>query len=190
MLAPHGMVFWQVRVSQHNWILNMPFSSFGRLRTDGTSNAPKGKLPYIPFYAVLFWYGRDEEFVSTYSGTLNREYYRKYADAYAPRATYYKTDGTVSDLKANPIIACTGSGVNWTSNTGYCVAPTIDMANTATTLFLTYTHDPSIMVRSQKYNALGSVTGDTLSSTEFYYPQTGPETHAHNMVNKMQTETI
>ena len=162
----------------------MPFSSFGRLRTDGTSNAPKGKLPYVPFYAVLFWYGRDEEFVETYSGTLNREYYRKYADLYFPRASYYNPDGTFSSLQSNPIIACTGSDAKWNSNTGICIAPVTSMSNTATSLYGTFAHNPSTMVRSQIYNALGSTATDVgLSSTEFYYEQTGDNIHAHDVPN-------
>ena len=160
----------------------MPVSGISRLRTDGQINAPKGKFPYVPFYSVLFWYGKDADFAGTYSGTLNLDYYRQYSDIYYPSAVFYNIDGTFNQLQSNPMIACVSLDANWQTTTGSCVVPTISMPNTATTLFDSFTHGLSTLSRSNVYPVLSIAPGDTPNSTETYIDQTGDNIHAHDVV--------
>jgi hypothetical protein len=160
----------------------MPLSGISRLRTDGQINAPKGNLPYVPFYSVLFWYGKDADFANTYSGTLNLNYYRQYSEIYYPSAVFYNTDGTFNQLQSNPMIACVSLDANWQTATGSCVVPTITMPNTATTLFESFTHGLSTLSRSAVYPVLAASPTDTLSTTLTYIEQTGDNTHAHDVV--------
>ena len=160
----------------------MPLSGISRLRTDGQINAPKGNLPYVPFYSVLFWYGKDVDFTNTYSGTLNLNYYRQYSEVYYPSAVFYNADGTFNQLQSNPMIACVSLDANWQTATGSCVVPTISMPNTATTLFESFTHGLSTLSRSAVYPVLAASPTDSLSPTLTYIEQTGDNTHAHDVV--------
>lgn len=157
----------------------MPLSKVGLIRTDGTANAPKGKDPYIPLYSVLFWYGKDEDFANTLSGTLNYEYYRQYSEIYYPVAQYYKPDGSLSSLQSNPVISCIDTDDSWNNNNGLCLEATTNLPNTAGTLYDPVSHDPTTLGRTTIYNALGYKLGDTASSTAFYYEQKGTDTHRH-----------
>ena len=160
----------------------MPLSGISRLRTDGQINAPKGKFPYVPFYSVLFWYGKDADFANTYSGTLNLNYYRQYSEIYYPSAVFYNTDGTFNQLQSNPMIACVSLDANWQTAIGSCVVPTISMPNTATTLFESFTHGLSTLSRSAVYPVLAASPTDALSTTLTYIEQTGDNTHEHDVV--------
>jgi hypothetical protein len=164
----------------------MPISrSF--FRTDGQSNAPRlTSNTFVPFYSVLFWYDNDANFVNTASGTLDRDYYRSYSELYYPTALYYFTDGTFDSLRSCPVIACVNADANWKTTTGICYVPTTSLPNTGATLFQTHTHNPTTLGRTVVYNALGSYSGDPLSTTEFYYEQRGDHTHFHTTNNIAQ----
>jgi hypothetical protein len=161
----------------------MPLSKVGLVRTDGQANAPKGKDPYIPLYSVLFWYGKDINFVNTASGTLDYDYYRKYTEVCYPSAIYYNPDGSINPLQSSPIIASIGVDNGWNTNTGLCMAATTSIPNTAATLFETHTHNPTTLGRTIIYKALGYFTGDTRSTTSSYIEQKGDYTHKHNANN-------
>lgn len=161
----------------------MPISKVGLVRTDGQANAPKGRLPFVPFYTVLFWYGKDTDFVNTPSGTLNYEYYRQYSEIYYPVAIYYKPDGSISKLQSNPIIACISTDNGWNSNTGLCLEATTNLPNTAATLYETNSHNPATLGRTKIYNALGYKNGDVQSETAYYIEQNGTVTHNHTANN-------
>ena len=152
-------------------------------RTDGQSNAPKGANNYVPFYSVLFWYDNDANFVNTPSGTLDKDYYRKYSELYYPAATYYYPDGTFDSLRSSPIIACVNADANWKTTTGLCTVPITSLPNTGATLFDTNTHNPITIGRTKIYNALGSYSGDVLSTTEYYFEQRSDHTHLHSTNN-------
>ena len=161
----------------------MPLSKVGLVRTDGQANSPKGKDPFIPLYSVLFWYGKDTDFVNTASGSLNYEYYRQYSEIYYPIATYYNPDGSINPLLSNPLLSCIDVDNGWNTNTGLCFAATTDMPNTAATLFNSDTHNPTTIGRKIVYNALGYKTGDVQSTTDYYIEQKGDYTHSHNANN-------
>ena len=161
----------------------MPLSKVGLVRTDGQSNAPKGKDPFIPLYSVLFWYGKDTNFVNTASGTLDYDYYRKYTEICYPTATFYNPDGTLNTLESSPLIACINVDNGWNTNTGLCLAATTSIPNTAATLFESHTHNPTTLGRTTIYKALGYNNGDTQSTNVFYIEQKGDYTHKHNANN-------
>ena len=156
----------------------MPISKIGFFRTDGQPNSPKEKV-YVPLYSVLFWYGRDIDFVNTPSGTLNFDYYRTYIEIFEPDATFYNLDNTPTSLKCNPIICCVPENNYWNTNTGICYTATTSMPNTGATYFDTNTHNPSKITRSSIYNALGRNILDGPSSTQSYLTQNGDFTHRH-----------
>lgn len=161
----------------------MPFAR--TFRTDGQTNAPRGYKTYVPYNAVLFYYGRVEDFSGTPSGTLNYDNYREYSDIYYPVASYYDESGTLTTLKSNPLISCVISDNNWGANTGVCRSSSTNLPNTGATLFESYTHNPSTLVRSTIYNALGSVSGDLPASNNGIQPATyrlqfGDDTHDHS----------
>jgi hypothetical protein len=161
----------------------MPFAR--TFRTDGQTNAPRGYKTYVPYNAVLFYYGRVEDFSGTPSGTLNYDNYREYSDIYYPVASYYDESGTLTTLKSNPLISCVISDNNWGANTGVCRSSSTNLPNTGATLFESYTHNPSTLVRSTVYNALGSVSGDLPASNNGIQPATyrlqfGDDTHDHS----------
>jgi len=166
----------------------MPLSGISRLRTDGQINAPRGKFPYVPFYSVLFWYGKDADFAGTYSGTLNLDYYRQYSEIYYPSAVFYNANGSFNQLQSNPMIACVALDANWQTVTGSCVVPTISMPNTATTLFDSFTHGLSTLSRSAVYPVLAIAPGDSpgTSATATYIDQSGDNIHAHDVVELAQ----
>jgi hypothetical protein len=166
----------------------MPLSGISRLRTDGQINAPRGKFPYVPFYSVLFWYGKDADFANTYSGTLNLDYYRQYSEIYYPSAVFYNANGSFNQLQSNPMIACVALDANWQTVTGSCVVPTISMPNTATTLFDSFTHGLSTLSRSAVYPVLAIAPGDSpsTSATATYIDQSGDNIHAHDVVELAQ----
>lgn len=155
----------------------MPIS-LGFLRTDGQPHSVSQKV-YIPLYSVLFWYGNDADFANTTSGTLNFDYYRSYIELYEPAITFYNTDGSPSPLKCDPLISCVSSDSNWTSNTGYAIAPSTSMPTTAGTLFDINTHNPSKLTRTKIYNALGISVLDNPSSVYTYPVQSADYTHNH-----------
>ena len=162
----------------------MPISKVGLFRTDGQSYAPQlGSNTYVPFYAVLFWYGNDVDFNNTPSGTLNYDYYRQYREIYYPAATYYNTDGSFDSLKSNPLVYCVNADANWKTTTGLCTVPTTSLPNTGATLFSSHTHNPTTLPRTTIYQALGSKPGDTLSRTFTYFEQNGDHTHVHSTNN-------
>lgn len=156
----------------------MPISKAGLLRTDGISSAPK-ESAYIPLYSVLFYYGKDNEFTG---GTINFDNYRNYQEIYYPNITIYNADGTPSLLKCDPLITCINADANWNSNTGVCFAPTTNLPNTGATLFESHTHNPTTLVRTNVYNALGALTGEATGTTN-YIEQKGPYTHNHTANN-------
>lgn len=155
----------------------MPLS-FGNFRTDGNTNSPAGRDPYIPLYSVLFYYGKTSDFANTSSGTLDVDYYRTYAEITKQAATFYNSDGTSSSLKSNPLISCVSLDNDWKNQTGLCIASSTNLPNTAATLFNPVTHDPSTMVKTAIYNSFGLFSGER-SSGETYIPQTSASTHAH-----------
>lgn len=161
----------------------MPLSKVGLVRTDGQANSPKGKDPFIPLYSVLFWYGKDANFVNTASGTLNYDYYRKYTEICYPSATYYNPDGSLSTLQSGAIISCIDVDNGWNANTGRCFAATTNLPNTAATLFNTHTHNPTTLGRTTIYKALGWASGDSQSPNAFYIEQKGDYIHSHNAGN-------
>jgi len=164
----------------------MPVSKLSLFKSEGQSYAPKiGANTYVPFYAVLFWYGNDVEFADTPSGTLDLNYYRKYREIYYPNAIYYYSDGSFDSLRSNPIIACVNSDSNWKDITGKCLSPVTSLPNTGATLFDSHTHNPVSLNRTRVYNTLAFATGDTLSSNTLatYIEQKGDHTHIHSTNN-------
>jgi hypothetical protein len=156
----------------------MPISKAGLLRTDGLSSAPKEQT-YVPLYSVLFYYGKDNEFTS---GTLNLDNYRNYQEIYFPNITIYNADGTPSLLKCDPLVTCINADANWNSNTGVCFAPTTTLPNTGATLFESHTHNPTTLVRTNVYNALGAAPGEQ-TGPQSYIEQKGSYTHFHTANN-------
>jgi hypothetical protein len=164
----------------------MPVSKFSTFRTDGQPNAPRiGANTFVPFYAVLFWYGNDEEFINTSSGTLGRDYYRKYSEIYYPSATYYYPDGNIDMLRSNPIICCVNADANWADTTGLCVVPSTSLPNTAATLFSINTHNPTTLNRTRVYNTLAIASGDVQTSivSATFIEQRGDHAHRHSTNN-------
>lgn len=164
----------------------MPIAKTGLMRTDGQSYAPQlGSNTFVPFYAVLFYYGNDADFNNTPSGTLDYDYYRKYREIYYPAAPYYRQDGTYDALKSNPLISCVSEDNNWKNTTGLCTSPITNLPNTGATLFDTNTHNPSTLQRTTVYNALGYRSGDTFATlgTTTYIEQKGDHTHTHSTNN-------
>jgi len=151
-------------------------------RSDGQNYMPQNDLPYVPYYAVLFWYGKDSDFTNTSSGTLNGEYYRQYREIYYPNVSYYNTDGTYNNLKSNPFIACVNADANWELTTGVCTSPSTSIPNTGATLFDSNSHNPLSMVRKTVYNSFGYKSGDPTASV-VYVPQTGTYNHNHTANN-------
>ena len=164
----------------------MPLSKVGLIRTDGSSNAPKGKDPYIPLYAVLFYYGKETNFVNTSSGTLNYEYYRQYSETYYPVAKFYKPDGSLSTVSCHPVISCISTDNYWNSNTGLCLEATTSLPNTAVSAYDTNSHNPKTLGRTVIYKALGYVSGDRQSTVYYYIDQSNSYIHSH-FVNNIAT---
>jgi hypothetical protein len=160
----------------------MPISKVGLVRTDGSTNSASGG-PYIPLYSVLFYYGNNSDFANTSSGTLGIDYYRSYVEIFDPIATYYRADGSSTIYKGNPIISCIGQDANWDTQTGVCTAASTNLPNTGATLFDTFTHNPSTMVRTNVYNVLGALASDQTSLINTYIPQTGAYSHNHSANN-------
>lgn len=161
----------------------MPLSKVGLIRTDGTSNSPKGKYPFIPLYAVLFYYGKDVDFANTSSGTLNYEYYRQYSEIYYPVAQFYKPDNSLSMVSCHPVISCISTDNYWQSNTGLCLEATTSMPNTAVSAYDTNTHNPKTLGRTVIYNALGYKSGDKQSTVYYYIDQSNSYIHSHYVNN-------
>jgi hypothetical protein len=164
----------------------MPLSKVGLIRTDGESNAPKGKDPYIPLYSVLFYYGKETNFTNTSSGTLNYEYYRQYSEIYYPVAQFYRLDNTLSKISCHPVISCISTDNYWKSNTGLCLEATTSLPNTAVTAYSTNSHNPKTLGRTVIYKALGYNTGDKQSTVYYYIDQSNSYIHSH-FVNNIAT---
>lgn len=165
----------------------MPVSKFSTFRTDGQPNTPRiGANTFVPFYSVLFYYGNDEDFINTSSGTLGQDYYRKYSEIYYPSATYYYPDGTIDMLRSNPIICCVNADANWIDTTGLCVAPSTSLPNTAATLFSINTHNPTtILNKTRSYTSLAIAPGDVQTSivSATFIEQRGDHEHRHSTNN-------
>ena len=157
----------------------MPLGSF--LRTDGQTNAARSGNTYVPYNAVLFYYGKREDFKNTPSGTLNYDHYREYSDIYYPVSDFYDANNNLTTLKSNPLISCVSLDSDWQSNTGVCRAATTNLPNTGATLFNTYSHSPSTLVRTTIYNSTGALPGETQSSVT-YREQFGENIHDHSVV--------
>ena len=160
----------------------MPISKIGFSRTDGSTNSPSLDSAYVPLYSVLFWYGKDSNFLNTPSGNLDVDYYRSYQEIYTPGAIFYNNDGTPSTLVSNPLISCISNNANWNTNTGLCIAASTSMPNTAATLLNNFSHGSTTFARTKIWNVLAAVPGVSPSFTSSYIDQTGTNTHNHSVV--------
>jgi len=163
----------------------MPLSTFSKIRTDGPY-IPFGNTTvntYVPFYAVLFWYGNDTDFVNTASGSLNVDYYRQYQEIYWPYASFYTNTGAFSQQTNNPLIMCISANSGWQTNTGLCTIAGTSLPATGATLFNSHTHNPSTIPRTTVYNTFGYSPGDPLSPNVTYIDQHGDYTHTHSANN-------
>jgi hypothetical protein len=159
----------------------MPLSTLSRIRTDGPY-IPYGNSTvnaYVPFYAVLFWYGNDIDFTNTPSGTLNVDYYRQYQEIYYPYAAFYNKDGSFNQQTNNPMICCISANSGWDSNTGLCTVATTNMPVSGATGYVANTHNPATIPRTAVFNTFGYAQGDALSPNVTFIDQHGDATHTH-----------
>jgi len=159
----------------------MSISKIGFIRTDGVTDAPLSGAPYVPLYSVLFWYGKDSDFVNVPSGNLNVDHYRSYQEIYVPGATYYNSDGSLSLLSSNPLISSIPNNYSWDTQTGLCIAASTSLPNTGATLFNAFNHGSTTFTRTTIYNTLAITTGEVSSPAYTYVDQTGTNTHTHSV---------
>jgi len=165
----------------------MPISKIGFSRTDGSTNSSTSGGPYVPLYSVLFWYGKDSNFVNVPSGNLDVDYYRSYQEIYTPGATYYNSDGSLSQLSSNPLISSIPNNYNWNTQTGLCIASSTSLPNTAATLFDSFDHGSTTFPRTTIHTTLAITPGELASPAYTYVDQTGTNTHTHSVVSIADT---